>query len=232
MFVKIYRISDVGSPFSPEFNYLTKKACFKNFMEVFGAQNTVVIADNCKNDTLRWIEENFYVELLETHLGNAGSLKLAFSWAKDNLEEKDGVYFVEDDFLHLEQSEMFLREGLTIGDYVSLYDHLDKYMNPSQNPLVKDGGEDTKVLLTRISHFKYSNSTVQTFYTRVKTLIEDWDILHKYNFCGEIPDSFKTFLALGEKGRKLVTSIPGRATPVDNFMTPLINWHEIARRYV
>jgi len=231
MFVKIYRISDKGSPFPQHFNFMTKKICYRNFMDVFGAQNTIVIADNCSQETISWIKE-YYVELIETNLGNSGSLKFAFQYARDNLSENDGIYFVEDDFLHLEQSELYLREGLTIGDYVSLYDHLDKYMIPSQNPYVKDGGEDTKVLLTRFGHWKYTNSTVQTFYTKVKTLIEDWNELHLFNFKSNIPDSFNTFIELGKKDRKIVTPIPGRATACDNFPSPLINWGEVAKKYM
>jgi hypothetical protein len=161
--------------------------------------------------------------MIQTNLGNAGSLKAAFDLAM-TYDDNDIVYFVEDDFLHLPNPKEYLVEALDKVDYVSLYDHSDKYAK-GPNPFVDDFGENTKVFLTKSSHWKFTNSTVQTFATRVKTLKEDKDILYKYNFQNQIPDSFRTFTELLKKGRTLATPIPGRATHCHPpWLSPLINW--------
>ena len=46
---------------------------------------------------------------------------------------KDLIYFVEDDFLHKDNCREILLEGLRLGaEYASLYDHPDKYLDPSK----------------------------------------------------------------------------------------------------
>lgn len=214
---KIYRISDKGRG-------IYKRQCFENFINIFG-KDIIVIADNCEDSTISFIQSFGVKDIFRTSLGNSGSLGYAFDICFSLLDGE--VYLCEDDFIHTENAEMYLKEGLSIADYATLYDHLDKYMNPSQNPLVRDGGENTKVMLTEHSHWKYTNSTVQTFATNIKTLKEDWDILHRYNFRTGTPQSFATFIDLYKKGRKLVSCIPGRATTLDRFPSPFLDYKKI-----
>jgi hypothetical protein len=130
-------------------------------------------------------------------------------------------------------------EGIQIGDYVSLYDHPDKYLPPEQggNPLVKDGGENTKLLLTRSSHWKVTNSTTMTFATRVQTIQEDQAIWWKYTQ-KNTPQDFKAFAELcghtflknkiTSPKRKLISCLPSRATHIElKHLAPLTDWHQI-----
>ena len=92
-------------------------------------------------------------------------------------------------------------------------------MSPGPNPLVRDGGEATKVILTRSTHWKYTNSTTMTFAARAGTLKQDYEILRQH--CEtDIPLDFRMFIALRQRGRKLITPIPGRATHCDHFPSP------------
>jgi len=202
---------------------IPKIECLKNFDRNFGLdEDSIVIADNCSDTILKEINE-LNVKVIETNLGNAGTLKKAFEIALE-LDDDDRVYFVEDDFLHLPEARNYLLEGLARVHYVSLYDHADKYSR-GPNPYVTEYGEQTRVFLTKSSHWKFTNSTVQTFATRVKTLKEDKNILFQYNFGGPVPDSFRTFMALKIKGRLLATPIPGRATHCHfPWESPLIDW--------
>jgi hypothetical protein len=220
---KIYRLSDKGH--KPTFPIgISKEICLKNFICVFGIKDLIVIADNCEQQTIKLLQSLNIKDIRQTSLGNSGSLKFAFEIAYNELSQNDIVYFVEDDFLHIPDADRYLLEGIEIADYVSLYDHLDKYMNPSQNPFVKDGGENCKVLLTRSTHWKTTNSTVQTFATKVRTLIEDRNILYKYNFKSNTPQSFATFLELTKMGRRLITPIQGISTACDSFPSPIVDW--------
>jgi hypothetical protein len=117
-----------------------------------------------------------------------------------------------------------MRDGLQFGKYVTTYDHPDKFIKNGPNPLI-NGGEDTKIFLGKLSHWRITNSTVQTFACYIKTLKEDWDILHKHNFNGKTPDSFKTFIELGKEGKRVVVSIPGRSTHCHSqWLSPLKDW--------
>jgi hypothetical protein len=57
-------------------------------------------------------------------------------------------------------------EGFELGaSFVALYDHPDKYLDPSKggNPYCEGGAEDTRVYLTTSCHWKITNSTTMTF---------------------------------------------------------------------
>lgn len=205
---------------------ISKLNCLINFYENVGLdKDSTIIADGCTPELTARLKE-FDSELIEMNQGSTGSLKKAFELALD-MDDEDIIYFVEDDFLHLPLAKVYLMEGLERVHYVSLYDHPDKYIR-GPNPYVTEFGEQTRVFLTKSSHWKFTNSTVQTFATKIKTLKEDKDILFDYNFSGPIPNSFKAFMALKIKGRLLATPIPGRATHCHNpWESPFVNWKGI-----
>lgn len=219
----IYRLCD--QRYDTHLDGVNKVQCMNNFVKVFGKTNLTIIADNCRTpEEIKKMD----CEVIVTNLGNAGTLKKAFELAMA-YDDDDIVYLVEDDHLHLPGAKELILEGLEKADYVSLYDHPDKYIDNGPNPFIHDGGEQTRVFITKSSHWKYTNSTVQTFACRVSTLKEDKDILWKYNFEGPVPDSFKTFTELRSKCRKIATCIPGRATHCHSpWETPFVNWESVA----
>lgn len=214
----IYRICDLrdGNTKVPG---ISKRQCFLNFIQVFGTDNVSVIADNTRQETVDFLKR--YTDTIEqTTLGNSGSFIHALNLAL-TFDDDVPVYLVEDDYLHQANAAVYLQEGLERADYVNLYDHADKYICRSPNPLVSDGGENTKVILTASSHWKYTNSTTMTFATRVKTLRADQEIFR--HFCnGNIPLDYFIFRNLAERGRTLITPIPGRSTHCDEYPSPFI----------
>jgi len=228
---KIYRISDKGNPFTANFSFMTLEIAFKNFVDTFNIDELIVIADNCKESTITMLKDNGAEDIRITSLGNSGSMKYSYEICYTEFTDEDIVYFTDDDFLYLPEPEKYIMEGLETADYVSLYDHLDKYINHGQNPFIRNGGEITKVVLTKSTHWKFPNSIGMVVATKVKTLKEDKELLWKYNFSGIISDSFRTTLALIESGRKIITPIPGRATACDLYPSPLIRWKEVADKY-
>ena len=88
--------------------------------------------------------------------------------------------------IYIKIIQKILLEGLDIGDYVSLYDHPDKYVNSNEirnncqgNPKIIDNSEQTRVYLSDSAHWKLTN--ILTFASNIRILKEDYiDIL---KFC-------------------------------------------------
>jgi hypothetical protein len=224
----IYRISDAGyNKVKPD--YINNENCLKNFVYVFGNRNIQIIADNCSEDTLKMIRKYVHPDrITKVSVGHgAGTFNLALDEAL-KLDDNEVVYFLENDYLHKLESNKVLLEGIELGaDYVALYDHPDKYQDGA-NPEVEGGGEVTKVFLSKSCHWKLTNSTTMTFAAKVKTLKEDEEILRSFT-SGTHPNDFHMFLALRDKGRSLITPLPGYATHGETaWLTPLINWNDIS----
>ena len=65
-----------------------------------------------------------------------------------------------------------------------------------------------------------------TFASKVSTLKDDKDIFDKHII--DFPNDFKLFIDLREKGKSLVSPIPGYSTHGETkFLTPLVNWEKV-----
>jgi hypothetical protein len=228
----IYRISDAGyNKIKPA--YIDNESCLKNFCNVFfdHIHDILIIADNCSDATIDMI--NRYIDpssIIKVSVGHgAGTFNLALDKAL-MYNDDEIVYFVENDYLHKPNSQKIIEEGLNLGAaFVSLYDHPDKYLSPSKggNPYCEGGAEDTRVYLTKSTHWKVTNSTTMTFAAKVSTLKRIEPILRKYTQ-GSYPEDFKMFLELREQGELLITPIPGYATHGETaWLSPLTDWSQI-----
>lgn len=221
----LYRISDGSTP-KEKFKNATKQHCIDNFLQNFPRDEVIIYADNVRDESYEWI-----VALgCETHRTNGGSSAAGFRIVFEEslkFDNDEWVYFVEDDYLHLPNSRTVLLEGLERADYVSLYDHLDKYMIPAYGGnlyIGDDCAEETKVFLTKNSHWKLTNSTTMTFAAKVSTLRKDADVWRKHS-TGICPRDFDAFIELRELGRTLATPLPGYSTHCDpQYPTPLRDW--------
>lgn len=218
-----YRISD-KSYSKPKLIGTDKEFCLMNFVCAFGetifgnpvnsktppAEDFVppmkIICDRCERTTVKMISDTG-IPFTVTDDGNAGSFRVALQLATAG-DDDDLVYFVEDDYLHLNTAPKLLEEGIQRADYVSLYDHPDKYTR------FYNGGEYSKVIKTESSHWRFTASTCMTFAAKVKTLKEDMEVWLKYT-AGEHPHDHHIFTELGKKGRKLAIPIPGAACHTD-----------------
>jgi hypothetical protein len=225
----IYRISDSGyNKIKP--TYINNEACLKNAIQTFPwfDHDWVILADNISEETRtmikKYISEKFIKDVSVGH--GAGTFNLALDEA---LQKPDWqvVYFLENDYLHKLNSDKVIKEGLDLGpSFVSLYDHPDKYLSPSQggNPYCEGGAEDTRVYLTKSTHWKITNSTTMTFAATVSTLKRTEGTLRKYTR-GSYPEDFKMFLDLREQGELLISTIPGYSTHGETaWLSPLTDW--------
>lgn len=232
--VIIYRISDVGyNKIKP--SYINNENCLKNFCDIFSEHihNTIVLADNCSQSTLDMVHK--YVDPINVERVSVGHGAGTFNLALDKaikLRDNEIVYFLENDYLHRPNADFVLMQVFeTIKpDYATLYDHPDKYMpaNIGGNPFVEeDGGEVTKLYCSGDCHWKLTNSTTMTFAANVRTLKEDEPILRKWTKDTH-PNDFQMFLELREKGRTLLSSVPGHSTHGETaWLSPLTDWSAI-----
>lgn len=226
----IYRISEAGyNKVKP--NYVSNESCLKNFCNIFfnHIYDILVIADNVSEETFSMIKK--YVNpasIVRVSVGHgAGTFNLALDEALKGKNDEI-IYFVENDYLHRPGAETILKEGIALGaDFVTLYDHPDKYVDGT-NPYVEGGGEDTKVFLTDSCHWKLTNSTTMTFAARVDTLKACESVLRKWTV-GNHPHDFEMWVEFRNLNKALISSIPGYATHGESaWLAPLTNWNEYA----
>lgn len=223
-----YRISDSGYKKDKPL-YINNKNCLNNFCKYFDISDIYIIADNVSDKTYEMICENIDKSQIEkVSMGNGAK---TFNLALDKaiaLKDEEYIYFVENDYLHKPNSKNILIEGLSLGaPYVTLYDHPDKYIDPTigGNPFCKGGAENTRVYLSKSVHWKITNSTTMTFATTVKTLKQDEAILRKWTADAH-PNDFQMFLDLAKNNNRfLISSIPGYCTHGETrWLSPLDNW--------
>ena len=223
----IYRISEIGYP-KDKPNYINNKNCFENALQIFNKANWYVIADNVSNETKEYLNSKVKTIKYVSVGHGAGTFNLALDVAL-SLPSSEIVYFLENDYLHKPGADKVLEDGVNLGfDYVTAYDHPDKYLNPFEggNPFCNGRAEDTRVYLGQYCHFKLTNSTTMTFTSSVKTLKEDENILRKWTKDTH-PHDFQMFMELKQIGRRLASSIPGYSTHGETaWLSPLTDWQK------
>lgn len=142
---------------------------------------------------------------------------------KQKLDSEDIVYIVEDDYLHLKGWDQVLQEAFNTFDvdYVTLYDHPDKYFLPMYNDL------QSKLLHSNSVHWRTTPSTCNTYSGKWKTFQKHWDTHRKYCLPESTHDGYDhtKFLDLWNQGSNLISSIPGYSTHCElSFLTPTVNW--------
>lgn len=134
-----------------------------------------------------------------------------------NINDGDLVYLLENDYLHVngwlnKLLELFKTyNGL---DYVSLYDHNDKYFLPMYDNLV------SKIITTNTHHWRTTPSTCGSFIMSSQKFKEDYDVL------STMKGDHNKFLWLNQhRNRSVITPIPGLSTHVmSGLLSPTIDW--------
>ena len=213
-----YRVSDKGyDKVKPV--YVNNKNCLTNFCKNFGTDGLQVICDNCSNDTITMVGEVTGLDtVFATSLGNAGSFRFALDEAL-KLNDDDVVYVVESDYVHRTGSRQALLEGIEIADFVTLYDHSDKYMQQNLRP--------EYILRSNATHWRTCISTTMTWASTVGTLRKTEQIIRKW-VSGAHPDDHRMFCELGEQGYTLISALPAFATHGETaFLSPGVDWEKV-----
>jgi len=215
-----YRYSDSSQPGSINKNKLenaTKEACLENFLKAFPKteHDIIIVADNVNDSTYDYLITKG-TNVVRTNY-KSGAISFLFSVKcaiTMDISDDEIIYFVEDDYLHTLDSSKYIEDGLKYGDYCTLYDHPDKYINQNES----------YIYVSKLTHWRTTISTTMTFATTKKILNEDWDIYLEHCKTG-YPYDHEMFISLNKKKRVLVSSIPGYSTHIENaWLTPLRDW--------
>jgi hypothetical protein len=161
---------------------------------------------------------------VENFQGGSDAMSYVFAWnyAKSlNLNDNDLVYFAENDYAFIPGWPQKIQELVATYenlDYITLYDHVDKY-NYQMYPNLS-----TYLFITKTHHWRLVPSTTGNVIVTKKVLHEDFDV-HTAN-----PGSDKyRFEYLGEnKKRTILSPIPSLATHCEvEWLAPAIDWSKI-----
>jgi hypothetical protein len=219
-----YRHSTINSPgrFRPSwFNY---EKCFKNLLHTIEGYDDINLTLALDGDISQDFTKNYQDKftLFSTDCKSSlFSYRALLEYIKEQpMEPNELIYFLENDYLHVDhwvEKVENLIETYSGLDYISLYDHNDKYFYPMYDDLV------SKIITTPLHHWRTSPSTCGSFIISRETFEKDLDIWT--NTVGD----HNTFLWLNENRERFVfTPIPGLSTHcMKELMSPTIDWETI-----
>lgn len=239
----VYRLST--SPGKDRPQWFSKRACLANLCRVFSGHRLHLILDavlprealeyryiacdiGLRPNGLRPKDLNIE-HIDERHGGRAAQRALEYAMSLNG----EGLYFCEDDYLHLPGACEALLEGLERWEYVSLYDHADRYIEKSPNPFCIQGGSELcRIYRTVSTHWKTANSTTMTFGCKLSTLREDWPFIRKF-LDTPAPRDFQMWRRLLcdlKIPRTLVSALPGMATHCESrWLSPGVDWKSVSQ---
>ena len=222
IFYRHYEIE--GSDYKGRPSWFDFEKCFLNFLDsIEGEENVelhVIMDGKASNNFIGKYLDKFTVHEFKGGSDFASSMfsyKLAHSLVKD---PSDLIYFVENDYLHIKgwvEKVTTLFNTYSNINYVSLYDHNDKYFLPMYDDLA------SKIFTTKNHHWRNTPSTCGTYIIKNDLFQEDYDI--HLNLQG---DHNKYLWLAQNRNRFVITPIPGLSTHcMEGLMSPTIDWSKI-----
>lgn len=200
--------------------WFDRRECLRQLLDTAddGCRVTVVF----DGDPAGHFVNEFNVEVVRVEGGTdarsfAGTLRVVQrACDSGQVADDDVVYLAEDDYWHLPGWAQALREGLTVFDYVTAYDHPDKYC--ADNGVVSSNA--AIVVHTASTHWRTAPSTTNTFAMLARTLKADTPVHMHFG-----SSDHEKFLELWNRGRTLGTCLPGRATHCEvGMLSPTVDW--------
>lgn len=225
VFVRHCTFSSI-SQHKQRFPHFTREACHRNLTETLDHEsaNLTCFLDRGREGS-HFLEKETRFPIVEIKEGSeAGSFLRLLDYIEGlHLHPDTLLYLVEDDYLHRSGWLSILKEGFEIPgvDYVTLYDHRDKY-TPLYSKL------QSKLFVTANAHWRTIPSTTQTFAVRWKTLQRDLPIHRKFSRGRKISEDHRKFSFLTKRRGMLVSPLPGWSTHAEPpFASPLVDWQEM-----
>jgi hypothetical protein len=210
------------NPYRPK--WFSYEKCFQNLLKTIEGYDfinlTLSIDGDINQDFTRNYKDKFTL-FSTNYQSSLLSYRDLLKYIKEQpMEPNDLIYFLENDYLHVDNwvdKILELYSTFSNLDYISLYDHNDKYFPEHVNELI------SIIYVTNTHHWRTITSTCGSFIITRNLFEQDFDVW--INAIGDHP----TFMYLNEyKNRSLLTPIPGLSTHcMETLMSPTINWEEI-----
>lgn len=200
--------------------------CFKNLLTTSEGMEIHVIYDITRGDIeYNWM--NKYKDHYILHKIQGGSMERAaiemYKIAKglsEGMKDNDLFYFLENDYLHVKgwpNKILELFDKYSNLNYVTLYDHGDKYFHPAYDDLV------SKIFTSDTHHWRTIISTCGSYITNKKIFLEDYKDLTTV-----VGDHNKWIYLNETKDRFILSAVPGLSTHcMETLLSPTIDWEKI-----
>ena len=212
-------------------DWFSRENCFANLLKTTSKHKdveiTIMFDGEPSNDHFINKYSSSYSNLVTKKGGDDAKsfLNVVNYVAEQNHSEDDIVYFLEDDYMHTNNWVDIMLEGFDSMsvDYITLYDHNDKYF------LSMYEGLESTILVTPSTHWRTTPSTTNTYACKFSTFQKHLDIHKEYcdldrGFC----DDHNKFTRLWKEGSNLISSIPGCSTHVETeYLSPVVNWGKL-----
>ena len=147
---------------------------------------------NIKNIEIFPLNHNKFEKIINNQktketFSNLASLLQSFQIAKDQGE--DLIFFIEDDYLHL---ETMLEEMVASYERIASQTNKDLFMCPSDYPYLYMNNEKSNILIGNKRHWRTVDKTLCTFMTSKSLLNKYWD--NFYKTCLDRHDPFEKYL--------------------------------------
>ncbi len=231
VFVRHCHFSHV-SAHKTRFPGFSRERCFQNLIDSLQGERKVRVTTLL--DTFHPMTSEHFL-YRQSHFPvvdyQAGSEAASFVYLLDyvlglDLDPDTIVYFLEDDYFHRPHWPSILREGIQLPgvDYVTLYDHRDKYESPDYAQLL------SKIFCTESCHWRTTPSTTNTYAMRFGVLKRDQEVHRAFSLDRSISLDHAKFCHLAQLGRTLISSLPGYATHLEpDYASPCINWKKLLK---
>jgi hypothetical protein len=218
-----------ASAHKERFSFFSRKGCFQNLIDTadLPSVNVTFFLDTFHpTSEEHFIAQQTHFPVIEIKAGKEGEsfLQMIHHVAAQKFSPETIIYFLEDDYIHKKGWVDVLREAFTLPniDYVTLYDHKDKYFLPSYETL------ESRIFHTGSCHWRTTPSTTNTYAMKFKTLLRDFDVHREFSLGKKITEDHAKFCRLREKGAVLISSIPGWATHAEpKYASPCTDWEKV-----
>jgi len=221
IFYRHYNVQGTDNRNRP--NWFDYEKCYDNLTSTINFNENVKLNIVYDGKEENWIKKKKFNKFYEINAKE--DMKSFWETVKianrdKSIEDNDLIYFLENDYMHINNwpekiFELFQTyNGL---DYVSLYDHNDKYFLPMYDSLT------SKIFISPSHHWRTTPSTCGSFITTKQRLNEDFDILSTMR-----GDHNKWLWLNQNRNRFVFTPLPGLSTHCMNgLLSPTIKWEEI-----
>lgn len=225
IFYTHYNVTGTDGKYRPFwFDY---EKCFLNLLKTIKNNSNVVlhvIMDGKIQDN--WIskykDKFVYHEVVGGSMIKAGHAMFnLLKELKDTIDDKDLIYILENDYLHTYnwiEEVINLFESFKGLNYITLYDHNDKYIHMHlYEELV------SKIFVTSTRHWRTIPNTCGSYICPKHIFFEDIN-----DQIREVGDCNKWLWLEQNKGRFMLSPVPGLSTHcMETLLSPTINWEKI-----